>query len=248
MTPSRPVLPHDHPWANVWGALILLLGVAASSAHAEGEIESWETLNTAGMLAYKERNLLMAKTLFHQAIESIGDATEPDPRIATTLNNLGAIHEALGEYEQAELRYQHALTMIETIQGPEHPDVAIGLNNLASLYFSQHAFAKAEPLWQRGLSISENLLGTNHPHLIRILVILGRTSQAQKKFDQAETYYIRAIRITEHSMGADHLRLIPLYERYATLLRHTHREDEADVVDRHVEAIRATHPPATPSQ
>ena len=248
MTPSRSRLPHDHPWANAGGALILLLSLAASSAHAEGEIESWETLNTAGMLAYKERNLLMAKALFHRAIDSVGDATDPDPRIATTLNNLGAVHEALGEYEQAELRYQHALTMIETIQGPEHPDVAIGLNNLASLYFSQRAFAKAEPLWQRGLSISENLLGTNHPHLIRILVTLGRTSQAQKKFDQAETYYVRAIRITEHSMGAHHLRLIPLYERYATLLRRAHREEEADVIDHRIEAIRATNPPAPPSQ
>lgn len=248
MTPSRPHLPHDHPWANAWGVLLLLLGLAASSAHAEGEIESWETLNTAGMLAYKEQNLLMAKALFHRAIESVGDATEPDPRIATTLNNLGAVHEAMGEYEQAELRYQHALTMIETIQGPEHPDVAIGLNNLASLYFSQNAFAKAETLWQRGLSISENLLGTDHPHLIRILVTLGRTSQAQKKFEQAEIYYVRAIRITEHAMGAGHLRLIPLYKRYAALLRHTHREEEADVVDRQIETIRATNPPATPSQ
>lgn len=248
MTPFRPVLPHNHPWANAWGVLILLLSLAASSAHAEEEIESWETLNTAGMLAYKEQNLLMAKALFHRAIESIGDPTEPDPRVATSLNNLGAVHEALGEYEQAELRYQHALTMIETIQGPEHPDVATGLNNLASLYFSQRAFAQAEPLWQRGLSISENLLGTDHPHLVRILVILGRTSQAQKKFDQAETCYTRAIRITEHAMGADHLRLIPLYERYATLLRQTHREEEADAVDLRIENIRATNPPATPSQ
>ena len=245
---SRPRLPHDHPWTTTWGTLILLLGLAASSAHAEGEIESWETLNTAGMLAYNERNLLMAKTLFHRAIESVDDATEPDPRLATTLNNLGAVHEALGEYAQAELRYQHALTMIETIQGPKHPDVATGLNNLASLYFAQRAFAKAEPLWQRGLSISEHILGPNHPHLVRILVTLGRTSQAQKKFDQAETYYVRAIRITEHSMGAHHLRLIPLYERYATLLRHAHREEEADVVDRRIEAIRATNSPATPSQ
>ena len=138
--------------------------------------------------------------------------------------------------------------MIETIQGPEHPDVATGLNNLASLYFSQRAFAQAEPLWQRGLSISENLLGTDHPHLVRILVILGRTSQAQKKFDQAETCYTRAIRITEHAMGADHLRLIPLYERYATLLRQTHREEEADAVDRRIETIQATNPPATPRQ
>lgn len=226
--------------------LILCLGLAVSSAQAE--TESWKTLNTAGMLAYKERNFLMAKEMFHRAVEALGDTTEPDPRLATSLNNLGAVHEALGEYEQAELRYRNSLTMIETLQGPEHPDVVMGLNNLASLYFSQKAFAKAEPLWQRGLSISEGILGINHPHLVQTLVTLGLATHAQKKFDQAETYYIRAIRITEHALGTQHPSLLPLYTRYASLLRQAHREEEAQVVDRQIEAIRATNTLATPDQ
>ena len=179
-------------------ALILILGMVLASSPVKAETESWKTLNTAGMLAYKERNFSMAREMFHRALNVFEGTTELDPRIATTLNNLGATHEAMGEYEQAELRYEamgeyeqadvivtlsryrHALTMIEMIQGPDHPDVVVGLNNLASLYFSQRAFDKAVPLWQRGLSISEGFLGDAHPHLIQTLLTLGTSSRRHK--------------------------------------------------------------------
>ena len=106
-------------------ALILVLGLLLASAPVQAETESWKTLNTAGMLAYKERNFALAKEMFHRALSVLEGSPEHNSRAATTLNNLGATHEALGEYEQAELRYRHALTMIETIQGPDHPDVVV---------------------------------------------------------------------------------------------------------------------------
>ena len=203
------------------------------------ETESWETLNTAGILAYQEKNFLTAKELFDRALETLEQGEHPDPRAATTLNNLAAVHEKLGEYEQAELRYRNSLAVIEIIQGPDHPDIAMGLNNLASLYFSQKEYGKAEPLWQRALEISENILGDNHPHLVQPLVTLGIVNQAQQKFDQAEAFYVRAIRITEHSLNPQHPRLLPLYERYAGLLHQANREREAEIVNRKIESIRS---------
>ncbi len=226
-------------------AVILIVAVVLASSSVAAETESWETLNTAGMLAYRERNFVMAREMFHRALNVLGGPTERNPRIATTLNNLGATHEALGEHEQAELRYRHALTMIETIQGSDHPDVAVGLNNLASLYFSQGAFDKAEPLWKRGLSISEQFLGDEHPHLIQSLLTLGLVTQAQKQFDRAEPYYLRALAIGKRSLGPDHPGLIPLYERYASFLRQADREEEALIIDRQAETLRATKPPSS---
>ena len=219
-------------------ALILVLGAILASAPVQAETESWKTLNTAGMLAYKEGDFVLAKEMFHRALDVLEESTDLDSRAATTLNNLGATHEALGEYEQAELRYHHALTQIETIQGAEHPDVVVGLNNLASLYFSRQAFDKAEPLWQRGLAISEKFLGDTHPHLIQSLLTLGLVTQAQQEFDRADTYYLRAIEISKQALGADHPSLIPLYERYASFLRQADRDEDALAIDRQAETIR----------
>ncbi len=207
--------------------------------------ENWETLNTAGMLAYQEKDFMTAKDLFERALETLEQGEQPDPHAATTFNNLAAVHERLGEFDQAELRYRNSLAVIETIQGPHHPDIAMGLNNLASLYFSQQLFNKAEPLWQRALEISERILGDKHPHLVQTLVMLGIVTHIQRKFDQAETFYIRAIRITEHSLNPEHPRLIPLYTRYGSLLRQANREEEATVVDRKIESLRSANTVST---
>lgn len=215
---------------------LLMVGVHAV---AVAETESWETLNTAGMLAYQEKNFITAKKLFERALDPLEQGEHPDPRTAMTFNNLGAVYEKLGEFEQAELRYRNSLAIIEIIQGPNHPDIAMSLNNLASLYFSQKEFGKAEPLWQRSLGISESILGDSHPHLVQPLVTLGIVTQAQHKFDQAETFYLRAIHITEHSLTPHHPGLLPLYERYATLLHQAHREGEAVILQQKIESIRS---------
>lgn len=220
--------------------LVLLAFIVFSSSMILAEEENWETLNTAGMLAYQEKDFITAKQLFERALHTLEQGEKPNPLSATTLNNLGAVHEKLGEFEQAEYRYRNSLATIETIQGSDHPDIAMGLNNLASLYFSQHLFEKAEPLWRRSLNISEGILGEKHPHLVQTLVTLGIVTHLQRKFDQAETFYIRAIRITEYSLNPQHPRLVGLYTRYSSLLRQANRPEEATVVDRKIESLRST--------
>ena len=221
-------------------AIILVIG---SFVHALAQSEDWETLNTAGMLAYQEKDFMTAKELFERALETLELRNQPDPHAATTLNNLAAAHKNLGENEQAELRYRNSLAVIETIQGSDHPDVAMGLNNLAALYFSQQAFGKAEPLWKRVLQISERILGNEHPHLVQPLMTLGMVSQAQRKFDQAETFYVRAIQIMEHALKPDHPSLLPLYVRYKTMLQEASREVEAGVIERKIESLRNSNNP-----
>ncbi len=222
---------------------MLMAGACIPGSLHAAETHSWETLNTAGMLAYKEKDLTMAKELFERALTKLDQEEQPDPRSATTLNNLAAVHEALGEFEQAELRYRNSLTIIEAIQGPEHPDIVLGLNNLASLYFSQEKYAQAEPLWRRGLIILENFLGLEHPHLVQPLHTLGLVTHAQQNFDDAEAFYTRAIHIAKSSLGPRHPQLVPLLQSYASLLRRTHRLDEANMIDVQVQDIRAIHAP-----
>ena len=56
------------------------------------------------------------------------------PDTATSLNNLAALYDRQGQYEQAESLYQRALTIREQQLGPLHPDTAQSLNNLGELY------------------------------------------------------------------------------------------------------------------
>ncbi|RMH09820.1 MAG: tetratricopeptide repeat protein [Nitrospirae bacterium] len=228
--------------------LVLFLSMALvcvlQGTNAFAQSTTWEALNAAGMDAYRQQHYAAAKELFLEALALVeGDDT--DPRQATTLNNLAAVHEALGEYEQAELQYRHALTIIETIQGPHHPDVVIGLNNLAMLYFTQKDFQNAELLWQRALGILEQHLGPEHPHLIQLIKTLALVSQAQGHMDQAEERYKRAIYIAKHALGTRYPYLPHLLELYAQFLRQVSRQEEAVMVEKEAQAIRArqTSPP-----
>ena len=46
-----------------------------------------------------------------------------DPRLATTLNNLGEVYRAQAKYAEGEPLYKRALAIREKALGPEHPDV-----------------------------------------------------------------------------------------------------------------------------
>ena len=46
------------------------------------------------------------------------------PELATTLNNLGALHTTEQKFSEAEEPLKRALAMREQLLGPEHPEVA----------------------------------------------------------------------------------------------------------------------------
>ena len=223
-------------WANLFIQCFTLLVIATPSF---GGPSMWEATNAAGMQAFQQKKYRQAKNLFLEALNHAESFEDPNAKKATTLNNLAASHEALGEYEEAELRYRQSLTIVEVIQGPNHPDVVLGLNNLASLHFAKGEFEKAEPLWIRALSILEKFLGPQHPHLTPTLTTLALVSQAQGKHNLAESRLKRALQITETHLGPQHPQLAKLLDQYAHLLRSTNRQEEAELVENQARSIRS---------
>ncbi|NKB81723.1 MAG: tetratricopeptide repeat protein [Nitrospirales bacterium] len=224
----------------------VLIGISNVLAQLPSETIQWKSSNHAGMQAYQRGRYREAKTFFLQALGSLAASPEQDPQRAMTLNNMGAVHERLGEYEEAEVQYRRALTIVERIQGPEHPDLVLALNNLASLYEHQEHMHKAEPLRRRALMILENVLGTGHPHLVPSLLTLARIMQAMEQVVEAEQSYIRALRITEHALGSDHPQLATILDHYAQLLRQTNREEEAHMLEIQATTIRSQQREAPP--
>ena len=154
------------------------------------------------MQAYRQKRYADAKQWFTEALTEAQRTKEPSPPQAMTLNNLAAVHEALGEFREAELRYQQSLAVVEAIQGPDHPDVVPGLNNLAALYAKQGDFRRAEPLWRRSLTILESALGPNHPHLIPSIMLIAQATQVQGRFEESEKLYTKALSIADTELAA----------------------------------------------
>ena len=83
--------------------------------------------------------------------------------MATSLNNLAGLYQAMGRYAEAEPLYRRSLAIWEKQLGPDHPHVATSLNDLAALHRAIGRYGEAEPLYRRSLAIDEKRLGATTP-------------------------------------------------------------------------------------
>ena len=99
-------------------------------------------------------------------------------------NNLAALYDSHGRFEEAEPLYTRALEIREKALGPEHPDTAASLNNLAGLYVSQGQYEEAEPLLKRARNHREGLrpeTSQHRPHFEKLQPALARNETRRGK-------------------------------------------------------------------
>ena len=147
----------------------------------------WQSYIAAGGRAYQQGNYTEAERQWGSALKEAKRFGRQDPRLATSLNNLGELYRLQGRYAEAEQHYKWALAVLEKALRPAHPQVATSLNNLAALYHAQGRYAGAEQLYKRSLAIKEKALGPDHPSVaatlenyVALLREVGRTDDADK--------------------------------------------------------------------
>ncbi len=85
---------------------------------------------------------------------------------ARALNALGALHEARGEWSEAEARYLEALAMFEATVGCDDIDTAIILNNLSNLWIDLGRLAEATEAHERYARIWDRIHGPEAPERV----------------------------------------------------------------------------------
>ncbi|MEL6555441.1 MAG: tetratricopeptide repeat protein, partial [Cyanobacteria bacterium J06621_11] len=78
-------------------------------------------------------------------------------------NNLAALYESQGRYQEAEPLLLDALNIRKAELGERHPDTATSLFNLAELYHQTQRSQQALNYIQQALNIYIPLLGPDHP-------------------------------------------------------------------------------------
>lgn len=149
--------------------LFLLLMTFALAVGAEAQEASWEDLVAAGQSAFQAGDYDQAGEKFSVALRIAETFSESDIRLATTLNNLAAVHYMNADYVAAEPMFRRALSIRERSLGRDHVEVATSLNNLAALYREQGNHAAAVPALERARDILEQALGPAHPRTSTIV-------------------------------------------------------------------------------
>ena len=113
--------------------LSCLLGLPLWPAQAPAQGGLWETYTAAGDKAYHKGNYPEAEKQWVAAFTEAEGFEPQDPRLATSLNNLGEVYRLQRRYAAAEPQHKRALAIREKVLDSEHPDVAQSLENYAAL-------------------------------------------------------------------------------------------------------------------
>lgn len=124
------------------------------------------------------------------------DATE-------SMNELGKIYRAKGQYGQAQQLFNRALAIRQNYTGADHAAVAETLADLGNLALAQKQFKKATDLLARAEKIASSTQGLADLNQANIFSAIGQAYQLQGQFDKATGYYEKALAIREKSLNPD---------------------------------------------
>ena len=120
-----------------------------------------------------------------------------------SMNELGKIYRAKGQYSQAQKLFNRALAIRQTYTGPDHAAVAETLADLGNLALAQKQFKKATELLAQAEKVASSTQGLADLNQANIFSAIGQAYQLQGQFDKATTYYEKALAIREKSLNPD---------------------------------------------
>lgn len=124
--------------------------------------------------------------------------------VSATMNNLAALNDSVGNYEEALSLYKRALDISEKNLGHEHPHIATTLNNLAKLHGKMDNCEEALSLYKRAISIFEKNLGSEDPYVAIALNNLAGIHESMGNYEEALLLCERALKIHENNYGPEH--------------------------------------------
>jgi tetratricopeptide (TPR) repeat protein len=193
---------------NIDGAMEIYRGVLVirSAVLAPEASNPVQAQPSASQLSVRHSNELEgAEARFEREVEGRGAVFGSEPsEIASSLDELGSLHQRKGNFVLARAQFTRALAIREERLGRSHPQVATSLSYLANSYYAEGNLIQAEPRIRRALGIREKMLGPQHPEVASSLSDLawlrlrtGSPGEAQKLFE-------RALMIRERQSGPDH--------------------------------------------
>ena len=184
--------------------LFVLLGVLNSYSE-ETNLEKARVLNQHVVKLHEQGLYAEAVPMAEQVLkirEKILGQEHVD--VAHALNNLGLLHNSLGNRERAEALYGRALQIFEKTLGPQHPNVAEIKNNLANLYLSRGEYPWSESLYKEAREIFHINYGSDHPRAAKMENNLGMLYYSIGDYDEAERHFKCALAIAERALGPEH--------------------------------------------
>jgi tetratricopeptide (TPR) repeat protein len=187
----------------------LLPHVLEATAHAErldvAIDKATQLLNDAGRYLLKRAQFQDARQVLERAMALCVRAVGPtDPKVSAIANNLGRVHEHLGNDDLAMKFFEQVIAVDTAVYGMAHPHVADVVNNYGICMQKRGDREMARQHFEWAAQIYEANHGPDHPKLAQILNNLGYALKSLNDQEGARFQLLRALAIAERTVGRDH--------------------------------------------
>ncbi len=237
----------DDAAATLAIALIYVTGYAQArpeaalewAAHAEAAIDRAGDpaslrpglLKNLGNVHYRKGELELAQQKFEQALVQLeqlpqtGPARQHDELVL--LSSLASIQLERGQAKAAATSLERALTLVEQVMGPRHPENARVYNELGNLAYQEGRLEQALEHYRTALELWTSALGELAPERVTVLTNLGKIHDTQGRVEPARTRYEQALALAEQVHGPGHPELALVLVNLGLFHEHTGEDEQA---------------------
>lgn len=150
---------------------------------------------------------------------------------ALTLYNLVSLYTDQRKHKQAEPLGQRMLEIVESQEGPTHPETAKALLMVADIFRHLGNLSEAIHYCERAFIIFKDTYGLDAAPALSPLSSLAALYHEQGRYDEAENLFKQALSLADAKLGPDHLDKASVQLSYALLLWDTQRYEEAEELE-----------------
>jgi tetratricopeptide (TPR) repeat protein len=130
------------------------------------------------------------------------------PRLAEALRMLGLVMMKRGQFDEADVTMQRALTMQEQLLGPDHEEVSETLCFMGMSCMKQGNYRRAKGLLKRAVAIAElHVMPNNDEYPAQLSMAMGYLAEVYndlEDYDLAQSMAERALALNEVYLGPHH--------------------------------------------
>jgi len=163
---------------------ILERALAATKPDPESTAKA---LSSIGSLLKAQERFAEAEQALNKALSTAEGLENGDNARAGVLADLASVCARQLRQDEAAEYYRQALTILESLRGPEHPVLTPILNNLAIVEARLDNYDQAAKYYRRAIVIEEQAFGPKHPEIASMLNNLAALYLKEGRIDDAET-------------------------------------------------------------